>query len=381
MCAGAKGRSAVRRIFNRWRTKGLTNDAVGRVLRPELLQQALRSTLQAQYPDLAGRSLELMRDKGLAHDHVRLVGSGLLARLPKQSQLGLSACANLAYQVACFERAGAGGHVPRLAGVIAPTPDLPRGGLLVEMIEGRAARLPGDLTAIAETLASLHALPLPPAEARAPLIDDADPLAGLRSEIRAQADYLGQAHIAAQSRVWIDEALQRLDHLVAAPARPAKCLISFDAHPGNYVVAGDGRAVLVDLEKARYSYAALDLAHATLVTSTTWDVESGAELTAAQVLHMYGFWMQGMGPQGAAERPWLVPLREAMWLWAVTWCAKWQVLEPRQASSGADGEDWSASRSDSALIAHVRGRVETYLSPLSIASVRAELAVLGSAWE
>ena len=350
-------------------------------MRPEQLHQALHSALQAQHPNLAGRTLELMRDKGLAHNHLRLVGSGLLARLPKQSQLGLSASGNLAYQVACFERAGAGGHVPRLAGVIAPTPDLPRGGLLVEEIVGRPVRLPGDLAAIAETLASLHALPLPPVEARAPLIDAADPLAALRTEIRAQADYLVQASIAAQSRRWIDKALLRLDHLVAEPARPAKCLISFDTHPGNYLVTGDGRAVLVDLEKARYSYAALDLAHATLVTSTTWDVDCGAELTAAQVLHMYGCWMRGVGSPGDAERPWLVPLREAMWLWAVTWCAKWQVLEPRQAVSGADGEDWSANRSDETLIAHVRSRVETYLSPLSIASVRAELAVLGLAWE
>ncbi|MCY7305646.1 MAG: aminoglycoside phosphotransferase family protein [Rhodoferax sp.] len=346
-------------------------------MKAEPLHQALHSALLAQHPALAGRTLELMRDKGLAHDHVRLLGSGLLARLPKQSQLGLSASDNLAYQTACFERAAAGGHVPRLVGVIAPTPGLPRGGLLVEEIEGRPVRLPGDLAAIAETLASLHVLPLPPVDARAPLIDAADALAALQSEIRAQADYLAQARIESRSRGWIDEALQRLDKLVAEPARPAKCLISFDTHPGNYIVTGDGRAVLVDLEKARYSYAALDLAHATLVTSTTWDVDSGAELTAAQVLQLYECWIRAVGAQGDFERPWLVPLREAMWLWAVTWCSKWQVLEPRRAASGADGEDWSASRSDATLIAHIRNRVETYLSPRSIASVRAELAVLG----
>ena len=37
--------------------------------------------------------------------------------------------------------------------------------------------------------------------------------------------------------------------------------------------------MLVDIEKARYSHPPLDLAHATLYTSTTWDVDSRAELT------------------------------------------------------------------------------------------------------
>lgn len=92
------------------------------------------------------------------------------------------------------------------------------------------------------------------------------PLPCFAIAIRAQADYLGQASIAAQSRRWIEEALLRLDHLVAEPARPAKCLISFDTYPGDYLVTGDGRAVLVDLEKSRCSCAELDLAHATLVT-------------------------------------------------------------------------------------------------------------------
>ncbi|MDX1656380.1 MAG: aminoglycoside phosphotransferase family protein, partial [Candidatus Competibacteraceae bacterium] len=53
--------------------------------------------------------LEPLPTTGLAHDHVRLSGSGRLLRVPKQSQLGLSAAANLAYQAACFKRAAPGG--------------------------------------------------------------------------------------------------------------------------------------------------------------------------------------------------------------------------------------------------------------------------------
>ena len=54
--------------------------------------------------------LEPLPDTGLAHSHVRLVGHGVLARVPKQSQMALSPVGNLAYQAACFERAAAGGH-------------------------------------------------------------------------------------------------------------------------------------------------------------------------------------------------------------------------------------------------------------------------------
>ena len=340
------------------------------------LLEALRRALHAGHPALARLPLEPLRDKGLAHDHVRLVGSGLLARLPKQSQMGLSAAGNLAHQRACFERAGAGGHVPRLAGVIAPSSDLPRGGLLVEEIIGRPVKLPLDLMAIATTLASLHALPLPPVAERAPLDDAADPVASLQAEIRVQAGFLGQARIEEESLRLIHAALNRLDQLVSEPARPPKRLISFDTHPGNYIVERSGRAVLVDLEKGRYSHAALDLAHATLVTSTTWDIDTSNELTQAQVLGSYLAWMQAMGSDGETERDWLLPLREAMWLWSVTWCAKWQVLSSRESAHRADGEDWSASRSDADLVSHVRNRVQTFLSPRSVVSVRDELAGL-----
>src|SRR5699024_1862166 len=139
-----------------------------------------------------------MPDKGLAHDHW-WVGSGaaaLVARIPKQSQMNLAASDNLAYQAACFRRASCGGHTPNLHAVLPPDADLPRGGLLVSAIEGRPARLPEDLPAIAHALASLHALPLPPAAQRPPLKDPDDPWRALLTEIRAQADHIPQADLA-----------------------------------------------------------------------------------------------------------------------------------------------------------------------------------------
>ena len=343
-----------------------------------LLASLCKALGDARSP-FAGSALQPLADKGLAHHHVRLLGTGLLARVPKQSQMGLGAAANLAYEAACYERAAASGHVPRVVATLPPGAALPRGALLVEEIIGRCARLPDDLPAIAEAFAALHSLPLPPAAERAPLIDAADPLLALRAEIEAQAAYLDPAALPPGVRARVDAALGQLSRLCVQAQRPPRRLIAFDGHPGNFLVRGDGRAVLVDLEKARYSHPPLDLAHATLYTSTTWDLDSAAELSTAQVLAFYESWQQrcDIGSQLAA---WFVPLRAAMWLWSVTWCAKWRVLSPRQSRRGTRGEDWSREHSSEALIAHVRERVDCYLAAPAVERVLEELDELRAAF-
>ena len=347
---------------------------------PTLLA-GLRGALQQARLPFADAPLQRLNDKGLAHHHVRIAGTGLLARLPKQSQMGLGAQANLAYEAACYERAAPSGHVPLLhksQGLLTPSIGLPRGGLLIEEIIGRNARLPQDLPAIARALAAIHSLPLPAGAERAPLLDAADPLAALRAEIEAQAAYLDAAALVPGARAPVDAVRANFALLCQRSARPPRRLIAFDGHPGNFLIRSDGSAVLVDLEKARYSHPPLDLAHATLYTSTTWDLETCAELTPAQVLQAYAVW-QGHCDIGAALRPWFVPLRAAMWLWSVTWCAKWRVLSPRAASPSADGEDWSRQHSSDALIEHVRSRVDCYLARPAIERVVQEFDVLSAA--
>jgi hypothetical protein len=340
---------------------------------------ALRQALRAARSPWADAALEPLGDKGLAHHHVRLVGSGLLARLPKQSQMGLHAAANLAYEAACYEHAAPSGHVPRVHGTLPVSAALPRGGLLVEEIVGRNARLPHDLPAIAGAFAAIHGLPLPARQARAPLIDAADPLAALRAEIDAQAAYLDAAALAPAARELIDATRAQFLQLCDQTPRPPRRLIAFDGHPGNFLIRSDGSAVLVDLEKARYSHPPLDLAHATLYTSTTWDVDSSAELTPAQVQAFYDAW-QPLADAAGEQRAWFVPLRAAMWLWSITWCAKWRVLSPQNASASTDGEDWSHDNSSDALIAHVRDRVDCYLALSVIERVVSELDDLRAAF-
>lgn len=361
---------------------------------PHLLSR-LASALRG-LPELSGfERLEPLADTGLAHWHVRLVGTGLLARVPKQSQMNWTAADNLRYQAACFRRAEPSGHTPRLHAVLPPSADLDQGALLVEEVQGRPARLApsggegdhpralaagkpahpraDDLVALAHALAALHRLPLP--TECAPLHAPADPLAELASEIDAQAQHLPRAGLEVASLEAIEAERQALRATLGEASRPSVCLIAFDAHPGNFLVRADGRAMLVDLEKCRYGAPGLDLAHASLYTSTTWDVRSRAVLNPARVADFYKAWAAAVGPERARlARPWHLPLRRAMWLWSITWCAEWRVASSRPPR--ASGRDWSAQRSEPALVAHVRERVDHYLSADCIARVRDEFDAL-----
>lgn len=319
------------------------------------------------------RAMRPMADTGLAHTHVWLERDTIdwVARLPKQSQMGLPADENLAYQAACFARASQSGHTPALHGVLPPGPELPRGGLLVSAVLGRPARLPDDLPAIAEALAAIHGLEVPPETDRPPLQAPADPWRAMREEVARQAEWLGNAGLCREARAQIEEAIAALpEHLPTEPGTAPR-LISFDAHPGNFLVTDSGRAVLVDLEKCRYGLPGFDLAHATLYTSTTWDLNSSAVLSPVDVASFYRHWRHKGGLAGDTFT--LMACRRAMWLWSLTWCAKWRAQHGRNRDADASGEDWSAQLSDDALVAHVRERVDHYLSPTVIARVRNEL--------
>ena len=316
---------------------------------------------------------------GLAHDHVRCGKLGRLLRVPRQSQLGLRAQENLDYQAACFARMAESGHTPHIHGVIRPASDVPMGALIVEEIVGRRADLPRDLVALADALAAIHRLPVPAAAERAPLMDHENPVGATLGEVRKQAEHLSAETVPLSSagRAAILAEIDEISSYAHDHAPPPKTLISFDAHPGNFILRADGGAVLVDLEKGRYGGAGFDLAHATLYTSTTWDIESYSELTVREVARFYRAWLGAMPePLAQAYRPWLLPMRRLMWLWSVTWCAKWAVesrLEAVQDKlSALSTEDWSAQGIDQKLMMHVAGRVCRYLSDDCIQAVQSE---------
>ncbi len=311
----------------------------------------------------------------------------MLLRVPKQSQFALSAADNLAYQAACFTRVSVAGHAPRLHGVIRPQARIAMGALLVDRIEGRPPSLPADLPALAEAMAKVHALPVPPATSRAPLADHQDPVGGALREIEAQAEFLDQAELDATARAEIEDELawaRGFSEESAGRAQPVTLVLT-DTHPGNFLIetagagagAAAGRAVIVDLEKALYGSPGTDLAHATIYSSTTWDPDTWAELGLEEVAAFYRGYLELAGGELAARlRPWLVPLRRITMLRAVTWCVKWRVLHRRarlDAKHEAQStEDWSAENTDPATIAQVADRVADYLDAATLGRMRAE---------
>lgn len=343
--------------------------------------EVLRTALAEACPELTG-PLSSLADSGLAHDHYRIAGSPWLLRVPKQSQRGYAAAENLIYQAACFARVSASGHGPRLRASLPPSPQLPMGALVVEYIEGRPPRLPQDLPALAEAMAAVHALPLPPATARPPLEDHLDPVAGALQEIESQARYLDGPDIRPDTRAQLRDELAwargYADDVDGAPQ--PRSLVLTDTHPGNFLIrskpwtGGDGgpSAVIVDLEKALYGAPAIDLAHATVYSSTTWDIATSATLSLEDVADFYRRYLSATGPSRAVSiAPTLVPLRRLLLLRALTWCALWRV-EHRSDIAEGQRSGWSAARSDPALIAHVEERTRHYLDPGVVRHLRGE---------
>lgn len=346
---------------------------------PDTATLARRLARQPGFDDVRVGDLEPMQVKGLAHEHVRIKRRGLVLRVPKQSQFALAAADNLAYQAACFDRVSRSAHAPGLAAVLEPDAELPMGALVVEEIVGRPPRLPEDLPALAAAMARVHALPLPPPEQRPPLADHDDPVAGAMAEIERQAAYLDSAGLDPAARAEIAEELdwaRAFRREIAGAAQPVTLVLT-DTHPGNFLVCDDGRAVIVDLEKALYGSPGTDLAHATLYSSTTWDLDTYAELTVDRLAATYRSYLDGLDPELAARlRPWLVPLRRITFLRAITWCVMWSV-EHRAAAkaenlTAASTADWSADNTDPALIRHVAGRVAEYLRPQTLRRMRGE---------
>ena len=330
------------------------------------------------FADVDPADLQPMLVKGLAHEHIRIAGRGLVLRVPRLSQFGLEPEANLIYQQACFERAEASNATPRFHGVLPVEDRIPYGALVVEEIIGHAPRLPEDMAALADGLAALHMLPLPAEDARAPLTVHIDAVSGTLRFIETQAAYLPEAGLVADAVRQIDEELAWARQFAAESRGQDQpiALVGTDTHPGNFMVEPGGRAVFVDLEKALYGSPAVDLAHASVYTSTMWDPEIATVLDPLSVENFYSRYLVRV-PASLADalRPWLAPLRRLTWLRTTTWCAKWRVeaaKAPATTGSTRERSAWSAARYDAQMIAAVRARIDDYFDPNTIARIRAE---------
>jgi hypothetical protein len=316
--------------------------------------------------------LERLPDKGLAHDHVRIKslrirGRRPLVRLPRLSQFGLDPTHNLSYQAACFERSSQSGHAPFLIDRLEPSDSLPMGGLVVAEIEGGPVSLPKDLAGMAECLARVHLLPVPDLDARSPLANHDDPVLGIMGFIEAQAPFVERSARDPEAVRLLTEELAWARCFAAnhAGSHPPARLCLTDTHPGNFLTEPDGTVYFTDLEKALYGSPAVDLGHATVLTSTLWDIDVQAELTLREIQGFYASYL-GYLPTGMADavRPWLLPMRRLTWLRSTTWSCKWYAERHR----GQTEETGLRAR----IRDHVGGRLAAFVDVGTITRVREE---------
>ncbi len=344
----------------------MSEDALLAALRNALLRsREFRALAEGQFLRLPGR--------GIAHDHVAIDkvawnGVPVLIRIPRISQWSFEAEKQHAYEAAAFARAQRSGVTPRLLGTLPPDNDLQLGALIVERIYGTKPRLPRDLGAIARCLVRLHGVSAPD-EPRAPLLVHENAALEVFKIITDQAGFLDAAGVSAATKNAIQSEIARVRMLVVrAKAWPTiVTLIGTDTHPGNFLVA-PARTVFLDLEKALYGNPAVDLAHATLYTSTMWDPDCAVALDAGDVSRFYARYLRAIpAARAAILKPWLAPLRRLVWLRTTTWCARWRVW-----SRVEDG--WWKARLTPAHAAHIERTIADYLDPARIAAISAALS-------
>jgi aminoglycoside phosphotransferase (APT) family kinase protein len=303
---------------------------------------------------------------------VRLPG-GLLARVAYAHDGDPTAAARLQAQAAAFHHLAPAERTPGLHDVIEPRAGLPGGALIIDYIDGRAPHLPDELEAMADTLARIHALPLPPAGSpiprqKNPFIETLEAIEqnALRFLDKAVPDPGARAEIAEELRLMRGMALafgQRAQPLTVALA---------DTHPGNFMVDRTGTAWFVDLEKVHVGSPAIDLAHATLATSTLWHPAVGKVLSPAEVKGFYDAYFAKVGAsQAALLAPWLLPMRRLTWLRTTLFMARWRV-QTRGPRDPADPTQWSDAGLEPAMKGHIDARIDQCFRRETIRSIRAE---------
>lgn len=311
---------------------------------------------------------------GTAHGHVRL-RDGRLARIAYAHEGDPTAAVRLRVQAEAFRYLQSAGRTPRLHDVIEPRPDLPGGALIVDFIEGRAPRLPEELGAMADTLARIHLLPLPPTNSLIPR--QANPFLETLEAVELNAmRFLDKAVPDSGSRAEIAEELRLMRGMALAFARRAQPLsvALADTHPGNFIVDRGGIAWFVDLEKVHVGSPAIDLAHASLPTSTLWHPGVGKVLTREEVTSFYNAYLSKVGSQRAAElQPWLQPMRRLTWLRTTLFMARWRV-QTRSPRDPADPSQWSDAGLEPAMKAHVDARIDQCFRREAIREIRKEWA-------
>jgi hypothetical protein len=131
------------------------------------------------------------------------------------------------------------------------------------------------------------------------------------------------------------------------------------------LVDASGKVLFVDLEKALYGSPAIDLGHATILTSTLWDFDIQVELSRNDIINFYQAYLDFLPVNLENEiRPWLMPMRRLAWIRSTTWSCKWA---SRKQGSGEIEEGLRGQIQN-----HIVKRLASFVDLKTINSVRSE---------
>ncbi len=332
-------------------------------------------------PALAGLNeddLAPLSSKGTAHGHVSIVppieNRALVVRIAYAFPGDPTAAARLNVQAEAFRRCAPSGVTPRLFALLPPGEALPGGALVVDRIDGRVPHLPAELGLMARSLAAIHSLPVPtPAEA-APIPFPDDAVAALLQAIETNAVFFDRMMLDDSVRETLRQELAWARDYAGSTrrGRPDPVLALADTHPGNFLVDAQDKAWFVDLEKVHYGAAAIDLAHATLETSTRWDRDMNLALSRDAVVSFYRQYLDLIGAERAQRlRPFLLPLRRMTWLRTMAFMARWSV-QTDPSYQGTEPDRWSDLGLSPEMKAHARATIADLYQPQALERIRRE---------
>jgi hypothetical protein len=327
---------------------------------------------------LRARDLKSLSSKGTAHGHVSILppveGRNLVVRIAYAFPNDPTAAARLETQAEAFRRCAPSSATPRLFATVPPSTAMPGGLLIVDRIDGRVPQLPQELALMARSLAAIHSLPVPAPDRAAPIPFPADAVVALLQTIETNAVFFDKMKMDDAARSAVREELTFARDYASSTTRgaPEPVLALADTHPGNFLVDAEGKAWFVDLEKVHYGCAAIDLAHATLETSTRWDRDIDLALSPHAIAQFYRAYLGRIGAARAAGlHPFLLPLRRMTWLRTMAFMARWSV-QTDPAYDGKEPDRWSDLGLSSEMKAHSRATIAELYRPTTVERIRGE---------
>lgn len=249
----------------------------------------------------------------------------LILRTPTSLKAGFTSYKQyIEYQEACYKLLESSCHTPQFIAAVYEHPLYQFGGLLIQYIEGRLPQKNHDWPRIASCLASIHRLPTHTISRLIPAPTSI--WQEIIGTIQHRQPYFQQPFIptAIQNYLkceldWAIKFFQQHQH-----KNQPRTIMLYDCHPANFLIDQHDKAWFLDLEKVTLGHPALDLAHATIITSRSWHPYLEINLSPEDETKFYETYFQEHSRQSIQDITFFIqPARRLVWLRTLSWAAEW----------------------------------------------------------